>query len=235
MSSATPLWVRALVLFPRAIEQSLARVEAAGLTQPVPTVSQVALGVARMQYRLYTRPESVGMCTAHPVRKTWRARLLEPRAARFPFLVREGAIAPLDFSGLASPRERILRHLLGAHHDGNQFVYDLELCAIHPGALVELRDRARAVVEGSDPRAPWLRDLCVYEGYHAHLLEVVEAVLESGSVLESISVHEARDPDITLSAYLRWCAAQPKTLGGVIRAWMAGQLSFEAYQPGATS
>lgn len=235
MSAPAPLWARAIVLFPRAVASSLERVEAAAIAPKVPSVAQVALGIARMQYRLLTRPDSVGMCTAHPVRKTLRARLLEPRPLRFPFLLRERAIAPLDFSGLASSRERVLRHLLGAHHDGNQFVYDLELLAIHPGALEELRDRARAVVDGTDPRAEWLRDLCVYEHYHEHLLEVVEAVLARGSVLAELSPHEANDPDITLSAYLRWCAAQPTTLGGVLRAWLEGELSFAAYDPARAS
>lgn len=228
--SAVPFWARALVLFPDAIAESLARVEEAGITPRVPTVTQVALGVARMQYRLLTRPETVGVCTAHPVRATWRARLLEPRPMRFPFLLRERAIAPLDFSGLASSRERVIRHLLGAHHDENQFVYDLELLVIHPGGLEELRDRARAVVDGTDPRAAWLRDLCVYESYHEYLLEVVEAVLARGSVLADLPPREANDPDITLNAYLRWCAAQPTTLRAALRAWLEGELTFAAYE-----
>jgi hypothetical protein len=231
----TSLWARALVLFPRAIGDRLARIEASGLVPRVPTVPQIALGIARMHYRLLTRPESVGTCIAHPVRASWRARLLEPRVARFPFLVRERAIAPLDFSGLASPRERILRHLLAAHHDGHQFAYDLELLGIHPGALEELHDRARAVVDGTDPRAAWLRDLCVYEGYHEHLLEIVAAVLAGTPVLETLPPHEANDPDVTLTAYLRWCAAQPEDLGGVIDAWLEGELSFAAYVPESAS
>jgi len=231
--SSAPFWARALVMFPRAVQESLDRIADAKIVSKTPTLSQVALGVARMQYRLLTRPESVGMCTAHPVRRTWRARALEPRPMRFPFLLREQAVAPLDFSGLASSRERILRHLLGAHHDGNQFVYDLELLTIHPGALEELRDRARAVVDGTDPRAAWLRDLCVYESYHEHLLEVVEAVLARGSVLSELSDREARDPDITLSAYLRWCAEQPADLMGAIRAFRAG--AFAAFDPKAAS
>lgn len=227
---SSPLWARALVLFPSAIEESLERLAAAGFT-PRPSLSQIALGIARMQYRLLTRPETVGMCTTHPVRASWRARCLEPRAARFPFLLRERAIAPLDFSGLASPRDRILRHLLGAHHDGNQFVYDLELLAAHPGALDELAARARAVVDGTDPRAEWLRDLCVYEGYHEALLAVVEQVIARGSVLALLSDREANDPDITLSAYLHWCAAQPTDLAGAIAAWRSG--AFAAYRPEA--
>jgi hypothetical protein len=220
-----------LVLFPDAIAASLARIDAAKLTPRTPTVPQIALGIARMHWRMLTRPETVGTCTAHPVRDTWRARMLEPRPMRFPFLVRERAIAPLDFSGLASSRERVLRHLLAAHHDGNQFAYDLELLAIHPGAMEELRERARAIVDGTDPRAAWLRDLCVYERYHEDLLEAVEAAIASGSVHGALTAREANDPDITLGAYLRWCAAQPTTLLGAWRALREGTMTFAAYEP----
>jgi hypothetical protein len=38
----------------------------------------------------------------------------------------------------------VIRHLLGAHHDANQFVYDLELLA-HHGRLDELRRGPRIV------------------------------------------------------------------------------------------
>ncbi len=227
-----PLWARAMLLFPRAIASNLARVEAQRLVPSTPTLVQIALGVIRMQVRLATRPESVGMCASHPVRKTLRARLLEPRPMRFPFLLRERAIAPLDFSGLASSRERVLRHLLAAHHDGNQFAYDLEMLALHPGALEELRERAGAIVTGADPRAAWLRDLCVYESYHEDLLAAVEAALETGVALPA---HEADDPDISFLAYLRWCARQPRTLGEIATALAHGALSFDAYQPEAAS
>ncbi|MFO0685776.1 MAG: hypothetical protein U0234_27205 [Sandaracinus sp.] len=225
-----PLWAHALVVAPRAVEQSLARIAERGLAERVPTVTQIALGVARMQVRVLTRPETVGMCTDHPVRRTWRARLLAARPLRFPFLLREKAIAPLDFSGLASSRERILRHLLGAHHDGAQFVYDLELLEMYPGALEELRDRARAVVDGSDPRAAWLRDLCVFEGYHEALLAVVEDVIANGRLLDRLPPEVRRDPDITLEAYLAWCARQPTTLGGALAALLDGSMTFAAYR-----
>lgn len=215
------------LLFPRRISENLARAEAAGLARPAPNLTQLTLGVLRMQWRLLTRPESVGQCASQPVRDTWRARLLEPRPLRFPFLVRERAIAPLDFSGLASSRERILRHLLGAHHDANQFAYDLELLAIHPGALEELEDRVEAVLDGRDPRAAWLRDLVVYEGYHASLLEAVRAARRDGV---RFAPHEVNDPDISLRAYLRWCSAQPRTFAEALGAWQRGTLDFGAYR-----
>ncbi len=71
----------------------------------------------------------------------------------------------------------------------------------------------------------------MYENYHEYLLEVVEAVLARGSVLADLPTREANDPDITLSAYLGWCAAQPTTLRGALRAWRDGALTFAAYTP----
>jgi len=215
-----------VLLFPRAIADNLARVERARLVPRAPNLVQLSLGVVRMWFRLAVRPETVGTCTAHPVRATFRARLLSFRPLRFPFLLRERAIAPLDFSGLASSRERILRHLLGAHHDENQFAYDLELLAIHEGALDELHERVRRVVTGEDPRAEWLRDLVVFERYHENLLAAVEHAREHGV---RFAPHEADDPDIAFRAYLRWCAAQPATWPEALPALLRGDIDLSAH------
>jgi len=205
--STIPILSRLVLLFPSRVAEGLARIERAGLAPVTPNIWQITLGVLRMMHRLVFRSETIGTCKTKPVRRTWRARLLAFRPLRLPFLLWERAVAPLDFSGLMSSRERVIRHLLGAHHDALQFVYDLELLRLHPGALEELRDRARAVVDGTDPRAEWLRDLVVFEGYHESLLRTTEAALQGA--LE-IDPETARDPDITFAAYLAWCAAQPK-------------------------
>jgi hypothetical protein len=112
----------------------------------------------------------------------------------------------------------VIRHLLGAHHDADQFVYDLQMLAVHPGALDELRERVRAVVEGRDPRAAWLRDLCVFEGYHEALLAGIEGFRGSRS----------DDPDIAFFAYLAWCARQPRTPADTWRAIRAGRFHPQA-------
>jgi len=225
-------WTGALLLFPRTIADNLERAERAGIVEHAPNLVQVSLGVIRMWFRVATRPETIGTCREHRVRPTMRARLLHWRPLRFPFLLRERAIAPLDFSGLASSRERILRHLLGAHHDANQFAYDLELLGIHPGALEELHERVRGIVTGEDPRAEWLRDLVVFENYHESLLAAVERALE-GRV--QLAPHEAGDPDIALSAYLRWCAEQPSTWREALPALIRGEIDLSAYSPAGDS
>lgn len=210
---------RLLLLWPRRIDAHLHRLVDAGLIAGAPTMWQMELAVLRMWHRVLFRGDTVGTCTAHPARRTWRARILRFRPLRFPFLVWERAVAPLDHSGLAQPSWRLMRHLLGAHHDERQFAYDLEILKAQPGALEEVRDRARAVVEGTDPRATWLRDLVVYERYHENLLAGVEEVLAGESLVDPAEVD---DPDITLDATIRWCLAQPATPGDTWRLWRSG-------------
>jgi hypothetical protein len=77
-------------------------------------------------------------------------------------------------------------------------------------------------VEGRDPRAEWLRDLCVFEGYHELLLEHVERALRGELELPE---PDRSDPDITFAAYLGWCARQPATPAETLALWLAGRYS----------
>lgn len=219
----TPLLSRLLLLSPRTVERNLATLAAAGLVERAPNAWQITLGVFRMWHRITFRPETIGTCAHQRTRRTWRARLLGWRALRLPCLLLEGAVIPWDLSGLLSNPDVLERHLLGAHHDGNQFVYDLEALSAYPGHLERLERLTREVVEDSSPRAGWLRDLVVFEGYHEELLDAVQAALRGDW---RVGADEAADPDITLSAYLRWCAAQPATPAETWSAWRRGQLSF---------
>ncbi len=185
------------------IARSLERIRSAGIVDHVPTMAGILRGVRRMLHRLVFRSETIGTCKEHPVRATWRAKLLSWRIVRLPFLVAERAVAPFDLSGLASPPDRVIRHLLAAHHDGMQLVYDLELLALWPGRLEELERRAAAVVDGTDPRADWLRDLVVFDGYHENLLATTRAFRAGEPLLDHA---QANDPDISLRAFLVWCS-----------------------------
>ncbi|MEM9074164.1 MAG: hypothetical protein AAGE52_37070 [Myxococcota bacterium] len=215
-----------LLLFPRQIQRRLDEIRTSGLVAPddVPNLWQIQLGVARMWHRVFFRPETIGQCADFAPRTTWRARLLEKRPLRFPFLLRARAVHPLDFSGLASSPERIVSHLLGAHHDGVQFHYDFELLSTHPEKLQEVRQRAKAVVDGSDPQAEWLRDLVVYEHYHENLLAAIEGFL-AGEL--SVPATQKDDPDIVFVAYLRWCARQPSTPRETYQAWREGRYTVD--------
>jgi hypothetical protein len=222
-SSATlPLFARMALVDPLAVERGLERLRTRGLVDTVPNAWQITLGVVRMWHRIVFRSETIGT-SAMPIRSTWRARLLAFRPARFPFLVAERAIAPLDTSGLVSSRERVIRHLLGAHHDAKQFVYDLEILEGFEGALDELVERTREVVERDTPRSRWLRDLVVHEGYHEALLRAAERAREGELGLDEA---EASDPDISFRAYLDWCAHQPSTPEETLRALLEGRYSF---------
>lgn len=219
---------RALLIFPRRIERNLQRVRDARLVDPVPNLWQLAMGVVRMYRRLVLRPDTIGTCRAHAVRDTWRARALQYRPLRFPFLVAERAIAPLDLTGLASPPERLMRHLLGAHHDGNQFVFDLQILQCYPGALRELQRRVDSLVADDSSRSRWLRDLTVFEGYHESLKAAVDRAVAEGVRL---APDEADDPDLSFEGYLRWCARQPATPADTLRAWRRGELDFAEPAP----
>jgi hypothetical protein len=208
-STTTPLGLtpldRLMLLNPTRAQENLRLLVVRGLAPPSLTLAHITEGCLRMWARVIFRGSTVGT-SSDPVRHTWRARVLAIRALRFPFLVAERAIAPFDMSGLTSSRERIIRHLLGAHHDGPQFTYDLELLSAHEGALKELRARTAAVVDGSDRRSTYLRDLVVFERYHEKLLARVDRAIAGDFGVEEAVVD---DPDITLRAYLSWCARAP--------------------------
>lgn len=212
-SPSLPLFARAALVRPREIDAALDRIRDRLRGTPragdVPNSWQIFLGVARMWHRVLFRSETIGMSTSHPVRSTLRARLFAFRPLRFPFLLRERAVAPLDFSGLLSSRERVLCHLLGAHHDKNQFAYDLEVLSLHDGALEELYARVTRLLDADDSkRTRFLRDLTVFEGYHESLARAARRAID-GSL--DLSDAERVDPDISFFAYLAWCARQPKT------------------------
>jgi hypothetical protein len=215
--------MRVLLLDPERVAEGLERVQASGLVRRVPTPWQLSLGVLRMWHRIAFRSDTIGTSGSAPVRGSWRARLLHWRALRLPCLLVERAVAPWDLTGLLSDEARVVRHLLAAHHDGHQFVYDLQILACHPGALERVRDQARAVVEGSHPRTSWLRDLVVYEGYHESLLRSVQHALDGRFEL---APEEVDDPDISFFGYLGWCAAQPATPREALDAWRRGALRF---------
>jgi hypothetical protein len=216
-------WITRAVLFaPERVRGRLDAIAAAGVVQRVPNTWQIALGVLRMWHRVLFRFDTIGTCRAHAVRNGWRARALVWRPLRFPFLLAERAVAPWDFSGLLSSPERVVCHLLAAHHDENQFLYDLQMLAAEPGRLEALRDQVRAVCDDDGPRGRWLRDLTVYDGYHESLLSAVERAVDGA--LEA-GTAEDHNPDISFFAYLAWCARQPASLAETIAAWREDRFS----------
>lgn len=219
-----PWYVRLLLGDPERILVHLERMRTHGIVEVAPNPWQLCLGVLRLWHRNLFHSETVGTSPGGAVRPTWRARLLANRAVRLPFLLASRAVAPLDFTGLRNPPERLIRHLLGAHHDGNQFVYDLEILAGH-GRLEQLRDEVTAVIARDDARSRWLRDLAVFEGYHESLATAVERAIASGPAMTEA---EASDPDLTFRGYLAWCARQPATPAATLAAWRAGHFAFDS-------
>jgi hypothetical protein len=222
-----PAFARLVLLRPRRIRFNLDRVREAGVVPRVPNSWQIFLGIARMANRLVRHPEAVGTSWTAPMRTNWRAKLLRWRPLRFPFLLWEGSVVPLDLSGLGSSPERLTRHLLGTYHPGDAAVYDLELLQVHPRALEEARRRCLEVVRNDTRRSRWLRDLCVYTGYHEELLAALDRAL-AGDFRFRPDPHS----DTTLAGYLAWCASRPATPAESWRAWRRGELGLGDAAPG---
>jgi hypothetical protein len=159
--------------------------------------------------RLLFRSGTIGT-SRRATRASLRARLLSWRVFRFPALIAEDALSLLDLTGLARRPDQLITHLLTAHHDQHQFHYDFELLAIHPGALDRLEGLAERVVRDDTPRTRWLRDLCVYDGYHEALLDAVRAWRADRLAL---TPEERVNPDITLTGFLRHCQSAAPVAG----------------------
>ena len=184
---------------------------------------QIELGVLRMWHRMLFRSETIGISTTHGVRKGSWARLLQWRAFRFFCLVREGSFVFWDSSGLFSGPDTIVRHLLANHHDGERFLYDLELLELlYPEHLAVLERSLAEVLDGREPRGEWWRDLCVYEHYHEDLAAGL-AAFRSGSELRE---RYREDADTSFLAYLRWCARQPGSPAETWALFRAGAYSL---------
>lgn len=224
VAQSIPWHAHLVLLRPRRVLARLERIAArTGSDVPVPNLWQIELGVLRMWHRILFRGDTIGTCSHHPVRRGWRARLLSVRAIRLPFLIWERAITPWDLSGFLSSREQFVRHLVAAHHDGTQCVYDLQILSLYPGALEELSAVLQQVADQSDRRSRWLADLCVFAHYHEELLAHVHTI-QSGA--RELVNGDADDPDISFWAYLRWCAQQPSSPGAWWRAWRSGRFAW---------
>ncbi len=218
-----PWHARAILLRPQQVLANLRAVTESPHGFPKPGLWQIELAVLRMWQRILFRSETIGTSVGQPVRRGWRARLLERRGIRFFCLLYEGSVRPWDLSGLLSTPQSLIRHLLGTHHDGAQFVYDLEILSLHETQLAALHEQARAVIECDTRRSRWLRDLCVYEGYHEALLAAVERA-QAGDFGDAEA--GANDPDIRFRALLAWAARQPATPRETWRAWRRGEFQL---------
>lgn len=217
-----PLWSYALLFRPRHVQARLEVLHEAGaLSGPAPSLWQVFLGTLYMWHRVTFRPQTIGLSSS-PVRDTRRARLLRNRLFRGPLLFTGRRVNPLDHTGLGSSSAHLVRHLIGAHHDRQDYVYDLEILATDPGQMAALEQRLAGIVSGEAPDAAFLRDLCVYEGYHESLLDTVRRW--NRGELPDLSTD---NPDVTLRAFMAWCARQPPTPGASLRALLRRQQPAE--------
>ena len=188
-----------------------------------PTPWQLGLGVLRMWYRLFFHPETIGLSSVDPIRDNWRARLFASRIMRFPFFLANRCIAPFDYTGLRQSPARLIRHVIGTHHEGKQPVYDFQILDAY-GALDRLYYETQAIVGGTHPKHEWFKDLCVYENYHHKLLCRIKA-WQAGE--DQLTDADHKNPDLTFTGLLSWCVEQPESPMETYRAWRSGKFRFE--------
>mgnify|MGYP000108746731 CR=1 FL=1 len=198
---------------PRRIQRRVDELHDAGVIDVRPTLWQLWLGTLYMWHRAMFRSETLGL-SAGPVRTTRRARWFAHRPARSPFLFGGRRVNPFDHTGLGSSTAHTVRHLLGAYHAQQEWHFDLQLIAHQPGVLEALEARLERIVTEDAADAAFLKDLCVYEGYHEELLEGVRAWRRG----EAVHTLDHDDPDATLTGFLRWCARQPPSLRAMVLA-----------------
>ncbi len=204
------LLAKSILLRPSAIEKNFRLMKVKDPTLQIPTEWQLAQGVLRMWHRIVFHSETVGLSNTDPQRMTLRARLLKYRPIRIPFLLKYGSIAPWDLTGLLSSPEKMMKHLIGTHHDGDQFQYDLEILSCYPEALTTLHQLVIDVLSGNHPDAALVKDLVVYDQYHARLKDEIERHLNE-------TAKTSTDPDISFRAFLHWCSQQPRTINESIK------------------
>lgn len=215
-----PVWYL-LLWAPGRIERRLDALHARGVIPERPSLWQVWMGVLYMWTRVVLRPDTIGLSDGEPVRTTPGAERLQHRAWRLPALLKARAVNPLDQVGLGSSREHLLRHLVGAYHPGDNFLYDLQILDVEPGGIDELWARTRAIVDETDPDAVFYKDLVVYDGYHERLLAAVEAWRDAGR-----DGRELEHPDTTLPAFMAWCARRPDGLAETLAAMRQGDFTL---------
>lgn len=202
----------------RRVQANVQRLADAGLIERAPTLTQCAFGVLYMLHRIVRRPESIGIADA-PERSTRRAKWLAKRPIRAPFLIASRTIRPWDLTGFASSPRFLRRHLVGTYHPGDNALYDLALLAAFPGELDKLRMQVAEAIEGQTIRGRWLQDLCVYEGYHAHLAELVEQAA-AGDLTPHV---DGVASDATLAGYVDFLLCQPRDLSEAVGAIRRGE------------
>lgn len=216
-------FIRFVLRNPERVEWHLERLYASGRIDVRPNLWQVTMGVVYMLHRMVFRPATIGLDET-PVRQTWRARVWHYRPFRFPFLIWEKAIDPIDLTGLSGTMERKHRHLVAAYHPGDNALYDLECMTCDPEALQSLREDVVHILEGQTSRARFLKDLVVYEGYHERLLVLIDRAM-AGDFAPAVG--KENHPDTTLRGFLRWCAKQPETPEATFQAAFRGDLHFD--------
>jgi hypothetical protein len=191
----------------------LSRLHAVGLIDKIPSRRQLAFGAADM-LRFSILPAA---------RDYYR---LKGISFRFHYLLRflEDPVSMIDPVGLYSDEEAIIGHLLQSVHLNP--VYDLQLLQMFPAGLDELERQARAMVDGTHPRAKTIAVTVEDPGYHRRLLDFIVAFRRDPTAPPPLRETDLRaDPEFrraeaqfhTLPAFTRYAARLPRSWAALVR------------------
>ncbi len=217
---------RVLLYNPELVQKNLRLLYQHGHIEAVPNSWQVSMYVLYMWYRIVFRLDTVGTHATDKVRDTWRAKLWENRVIRVPFLIMEGALnGNYDSTGLGITVDRKMKHLVGAFHPEDNYIYDLALVASYPGKMEQLRRQVIEVLENDNDRTRFLKDLVVYEDYHERLLRAIDRV--SSGDWSMVDPAKENNPDTSIANFAKWCLKQPKTPAETLQALLQGKVNFD--------
>ena len=202
---------------PRLPRQRLERLRALGHVDAVPTTAQLLVAArdqmilgATEETKIFYRSQGIPW-VFHNVR-----RLLA------------GPATMLDPTGLFSPRDAIIHHVLQTFH--RHPVYDLVLLRAFDGGVEEMERQAAQIRAGTHPHQRALASLIEDGSYHQRLVDEVRAFradpfvaarpLPAGLV-DDPALMLAMDQFKDLRGYVRYAARLPVTGRDALAAWLA--------------
>jgi hypothetical protein len=142
-----------------------------GMLEAVPTAWQMAMGSLIMLPVLYSESPRERVMS--------RRTLLGQVPLRAPLQALFCPQQALSSTGLLTPRDAIVRHVISVYHEEPALTYDLQLLESHPGGLDALEREAWAVAQGRRRWSRLLTQLVGGAGYHARVAELAAAARRS--------------------------------------------------------
>jgi hypothetical protein len=193
----------------RELDARLARLEAAGAIETIPTRVQLAIGAWDM-LRFWISPAAADYYAKQNIHYGFHQVLR--------FLDEPASLA--DPIGLLSTKDGIIGHLMQVVHANP--VYDLQLLQMWSDGLGDLEAQLEAMLRGTHPRARSIGAIVEEPDYHASLLAFVRRWRRDPSIPPLLRSNVAASfSDLertfgTMTGAFRYFAKMPRTVAGAL-------------------